>query len=297
MTVEDGAVTSEALLDPTRAPETGAGIDTAILPDLSGRRIALVNNAWPSWHTMTDRLAELLAARFDGVTFAHYTVPNGSAAEPELLRRIAAEADAAVAGLANCGSCTAWAFHDSMELVRLGLPAVLVVTKEFGGLTEALVSAKKYDIPRVLLPLNPETVETGEALGLVDDIADRLTAAFLTRNGRAARRFAVLLLDHAEDARLPRLRDLAEELGVGNGTVQAALRLLEEARAVETTARGHLGTFLARADRGALWHAAARPVHAERGGRDRVEPRRVRGGTARRGPAARRRDHPRPGRP
>lgn len=76
---------------------------------------------------------------------------------------------------------------------------------------------------------------------------------FLTRNGRAARRLAVLLLDHAEDARLPRLRDLAEELGVGNGTVQAALRLLEEAGAVETTARGHLGTFLARADRGALW--------------------------------------------
>lgn len=75
----------------------------------------------------------------------------------------------------------------------------------------------------------------------------------LTRHGRAARRLAALLLNHDEDTRLPRLRDLAEELGVGNGTAQAALRLLEESGAIETVARGHLGTFLLRTDRTTLW--------------------------------------------
>jgi hypothetical protein len=76
---------------------------------------------------------------------------------------------------------------------------------------------------------------------------------FLTRNGLAARRLAVLMLNHEPDTRLPRVRDFAEELGVGNGTVQAALRLLENAEAIETTARGHLGTFLVRSDRSVLW--------------------------------------------
>ena len=76
---------------------------------------------------------------------------------------------------------------------------------------------------------------------------------FLTRNGLAARQLAALLLGHEPDTRLPRVRDLAEELGCGNGTVQAALRLLEEAGAVETAARGHLGTYLVRSDKAVLW--------------------------------------------
>ncbi|BCL18728.1 hypothetical protein GCM10017668_05710 [Streptomyces tuirus] len=52
---------------------------------------------------------------------------------------------------------------------------------------------------------------------------------------------------------MPRVRDLAQRLGVGNGTVQAALQLLEESGAIETVARGHLGTFLVRSDRAVLW--------------------------------------------
>ncbi|CAM5589502.1 GntR family transcriptional regulator OS=Streptomyces rimosus subsp. rimosus (strain ATCC /DSM 40260 / JCM 4667 / NRRL 2234) OX=1265868 GN=SRIM_029555 PE=4 SV=1 [Streptomyces rimosus subsp. rimosus] len=82
---------------------------------------------------------------------------------------------------------------------------------------------------------------------------------FLTRNGHAARRLAALLINQpteGEGARLPRVRDLAAELGVGNGTVQAALQLLEESGAMDTVARGHLGTFLVRADRAILWRLA-----------------------------------------
>lgn len=79
---------------------------------------------------------------------------------------------------------------------------------------------------------------------------------FLTRNGLAARRLAALLLHHETDARLPRLRDFAGELEVGNGTVQTGLQLLEEAGAIETRARGHLGTYLIRADRALLWRLA-----------------------------------------
>lgn len=79
---------------------------------------------------------------------------------------------------------------------------------------------------------------------------------FLTRNGLAARQLAALLLRHETGARLPRLRDFAGDLKVGNGTVQTGFQLLEEAGAIETRARGHLGTFLIRADRTLLWRLA-----------------------------------------
>lgn len=79
---------------------------------------------------------------------------------------------------------------------------------------------------------------------------------FLTRNGLAARQLAALLLHHETGARLPRLRDFAGDLKVGNGTVQTGFQLLEEAGAIETRARGHLGTFLIRADRALLWRLA-----------------------------------------
>ncbi|MFG2529870.1 GntR family transcriptional regulator YhfZ [Streptomyces sp. NPDC048516] len=85
---------------------------------------------------------------------------------------------------------------------------------------------------------------------------DGLDERLLTRNGHAARQLAALLLRQGAGgagARLPRVRDVAERLGVGNGTVQAALRLLEEAGAITTVARGHLGTFLVESDRAVLW--------------------------------------------
>jgi ABC-type amino acid transport substrate-binding protein len=85
---------------------------------------------------------------------------------------------------------------------------------------------------------------------------DRLEDQLLTRNGMATRKLAAMLLEYGADARLPRLKDYAEKMGVGNGTAQAALQMLEETGAIETVARGHLGTFLLRADRAMLWRLA-----------------------------------------
>ena len=45
-------------------------------------------------------------------------------------------------------------------------------------------------------------------------------------------------------------------LSLGRGTVQGALRLLEEMGAIRLESRGHLGTFLSRKDDQALWEIA-----------------------------------------
>lgn len=54
-------MTACTIVNPTAArsaavPAAGA----AALGSLTGRTVALVRNAWPSWHAMTDRLEKLL---------------------------------------------------------------------------------------------------------------------------------------------------------------------------------------------------------------------------------------------
>jgi hypothetical protein len=170
---------SGLLVDPTTAPAPPQSVPAASLETLAGRKVALVKNAWPSWHRMADRLGSLLADREDAAT-RQYLVPNGSAAEPEQLTLIAATADAAVVGLANCGSCTAWSHHDAVVLSSLGVPVVLVVTSEFTSLVDALAVSTGVRLPTVTIDTNPETVPEATAVTLLDRAYDAIVAALTT---------------------------------------------------------------------------------------------------------------------
>jgi DNA-binding transcriptional ArsR family regulator len=75
----------------------------------------------------------------------------------------------------------------------------------------------------------------------------------LTRAGAAAVGLARMLLVEHPGSRLPTVSEYAARLGVGLGTVQRALRMLEEGGAVELEARGRLGTYLTAIDRARLW--------------------------------------------
>lgn len=79
----------------------------------------------------------------------------------------------------------------------------------------------------------------------------------MSRNGLAAMQLARQILALPVGEQLPRARDIAVELGVGNGTVQAGLQLLEQAGAISTTSHGRLGTTLDAADRALLWELGA----------------------------------------
>ncbi len=171
---------SVLLVDPTTAPAPPESVLAAPLESLAGHTVALVKNAWPSWHRMADRLGSLLSDREPGVATRQFLVPNGSAADPEQLRLIAAAADAAVVGLANCGSCTAWSHHDAVTLSCLGVPVVLVVTSEFASLVDALAVSAGVRLPTVTIDTNPETVAEETALTLLDDAYHAIVAALTT---------------------------------------------------------------------------------------------------------------------
>lgn len=171
------------LVDPTLAPvpaAPGTALAASPLDSLNGRKVALLKNAWPSWHRMTDRFERLITDRVAGIATEQHLIPNGSAADPGLLASIADGADAAVVGLANCGSCTAWSFHDAMSLSAMGLPVVLVVTSEFTSLVRALSATKGVSLPTVVISRNPETVDEPTALDLLDRAYQPIVDALVT---------------------------------------------------------------------------------------------------------------------
>ncbi|MBA4493217.1 GntR family transcriptional regulator YhfZ [Paenactinomyces guangxiensis] len=79
---------------------------------------------------------------------------------------------------------------------------------------------------------------------------------FYTKNGYAAMKIARRLLSLEAGERIPRIDDFVKQLSTGRGTVQGALKLLEEMKAVCLETRGHMGTFLIQKDEAALWEVA-----------------------------------------
>lgn len=65
-----------------------------------------------------------------------------------------------------------------------------------------------------------------------------------TKYGYLAQEIAKKMILIEEGQRIPRVSDYAEEFSFGRGTVQEALKILENEQAIKLESRGHLGTFL-----------------------------------------------------
>lgn len=76
---------------------------------------------------------------------------------------------------------------------------------------------------------------------------------------RAIRELARVALGTSTGERLPTAHVLQDLANVGAGTVQKALRILEELGALQTRARGHMGRFLEGKDLSQLWGLSGFP--------------------------------------
>lgn len=113
---------------------------------LAGKRIAVLDNLKPHAGQIQGAIARLVAER-TGATVT-LEIPKVSAAlpaEPEVVERILAEADLVITGSADCGSCTSWSAHDTVELEQLGIPTVLLSTAGFTELAEQVCAL--YGLP------------------------------------------------------------------------------------------------------------------------------------------------------
>ncbi|WP_210467976.1 GntR family transcriptional regulator YhfZ [Sporosarcina sp. 6E9] len=72
----------------------------------------------------------------------------------------------------------------------------------------------------------------------------RIWEVLFSKNGLAAKQIAEMLIPIHEGERIPRVEDFENQLSIGRGTVQGALKVLESLHAVQLESRGHLGTFV-----------------------------------------------------
>jgi hypothetical protein len=78
----------------------------------------------------------------------------------------------------------------------------------------------------------------------------------LTKNGIAVMRLAREFISMQPGQRIETVGDYADKLCLGRGTIQSALRYLEDSGALRIDARGHLGTYIEGIDYKKLWEVA-----------------------------------------
>ena len=187
--------------------------------NLRGCRIAVLDNGKPNAALAMSRLAGTLAAN-TGATLVLVLKkgPGGRSANaaipcaPDVMERLRTEADAVITGAADCGSCTAYSVHDTVELERVGIPTVLVTTTRFVPIVTTLAADSGLAELRTIVLDHPiggidEVTLVGRADAAAGAAAALLTTASDGGSVVAARRATSL------DGALAGLRELVRADG------------------------------------------------------------------------------------
>jgi hypothetical protein len=162
--------------DPTA--ETASDLRSRIAPlaGLAGKTIALMDIGKMRADEFIDRLEQLCRAR--GVTTRRYKKPTNTRVAPrEMIKDIAANCQAVVIALSDCGSCTSCSTHDLDDLDKRGLPGVSVLTAEFRQAFEAQKSAIGLDAAAVYVPHPMQNRTTEELHAFPEQSIDTILAA------------------------------------------------------------------------------------------------------------------------
>ncbi len=178
--------TDDSLLrDPTAEAAGLARAPVAAPADLRAGTVALLDIGKMRGDEFVDRLAALLAAR--GFRLKRWKKPTNTRTAPlPILQEIAAEAQAVIIALSDCGSCTSCSTHDLNDLDQRGVPGVNVLTEEFQDAFARQCGSLGFEGRAVFVPhpiLNRTTAE-------IHAIAERYLEAILAALGSAEARRA-----------------------------------------------------------------------------------------------------------
>ena len=134
-----------AILDPTgtvTSTAKPAAVRAPRLASLQGKRVGLLINTKMNARPFLEEVGRLLQERYD-VTLTERTKVNFAVPEPEdVIKELAAEADAIITGVGDCGSCSAAAAADGVVCEAAGLPTAVIVTESFRATTEAMAELR-----------------------------------------------------------------------------------------------------------------------------------------------------------
>jgi hypothetical protein len=124
---------------------------------LSGTRIGVLDNGKPNAALLLTRVGEQLSARTGArLTLVTEKGPGANAATPctpEVMDELVATCDVVLTGSADCGSCTSWSVHDTIQLEQRGVPTVVATTTHFVDLTRRVAAG--YGVPDARVAVFP----------------------------------------------------------------------------------------------------------------------------------------------
>jgi hypothetical protein len=140
-----GMAGSLVVLDPCGVAPDDGSVDAG--PDvgpLAGKTVAIRHDVlWPAFDWTVEEWTSSLERA--GASVLSWRRAQGlkddelSRADAEY-EAILARADLAIAGLANCGSCTSWSVRDGLTAASRGLPTTVVATAHFESLAHLLAA-------------------------------------------------------------------------------------------------------------------------------------------------------------
>jgi hypothetical protein len=141
------------ILDPTGKQKTttdrGASADQALTPrpaTLDGLRLALLENTKTNAVQLLNEVAAELGRRYALASVTVYRKPTLTTPVAEAqLQEVARNSDVAIAGVGDCGSCSAATLADGILLERSGVPAVSICSDAFVASARAM--ARVYGRP------------------------------------------------------------------------------------------------------------------------------------------------------
>ncbi len=177
------------LRDPTAEVASALRERVQPFPALSGKTVALMDIGKMRGDEFIDRLEVLCRER--GIATRRYKKPTNTRVAPrELIADIAANCQAVIIALSDCGSCTSCSTHDLNELDKRGLAGVSVLTEEFRQAFEQQKSAIGLDAASIYVPHPMQNKTTAELHALAEKAVDQIIAAICSAApaplGRAA---------------------------------------------------------------------------------------------------------------
>lgn len=152
---------------------------------LHGARVGVLDNGKPNAALLLSRVGEQLATRAGAeLVLVTEKGPGANAATPctpEVMATLQASCDVVLTGSADCGSCTSWSVHDTIQLEQLGIPTVVATTTHFVDLTRRV--ADGFGLPDARVAVFPHPLGGTDAATIrawadaaVDDVIGLLTA-------------------------------------------------------------------------------------------------------------------------
>jgi hypothetical protein len=167
---------STVLRDPTAETASTMRPRRAPLDSLDGKTVALMDIGKMRGDEFIDRLEVLFRER--GIAVRRYKKPTNTRTAPlELLQQMAAECQAVVIALSDCGSCTSCSTHDMVDLDRRGLAGVSVLTEEFRPAFKVQCEAIGFDGASLYVPHPMQNRTTAELHRFADEVFEAVVAA------------------------------------------------------------------------------------------------------------------------